>query len=301
MRIKAVWTSFLPALLLMFCVSCASKTQQAEKVEQELSAAEVARNNAVYRQWEVETEEKTDDQVNTAAVEQSTPGPGSEKTAALNKVMQEAMQAERQRLRMLAAKLEKEKSRKVSARKMPVNYKVYHYMPDTYKSVGSEILLSEISKEIAGKVFYQLKEEGQKIFTSNVAVVAAVPLADFKKETEFGRMISEYLLTDLADRGLRVTELRLGKEINILPQTGEFIMSRNIGELANNAPELDYVVISTFTNTRKTLILQGRLVSLKTGIVKTSWRHSLPLNRELMALFHTAEKPLKIAVKGMRK
>ncbi len=181
------------------------------------------------------------------------------------------------------------------------SFKMIQYMPDTSASLGTETLLSEISKEIAGKVFYELQEEGERNFTAKVAVVNAVPLSDFKRETEFGRVMAEYLLTDLADRGLRVTELRMGQEINILPQTGEFIMTRNIGEIANNSPELDFVVVSTFTNTRKTLIIQGRLVSLKDGLVKTTWRYGLPLNRELLGLFHEAEKPFTIAVKGMYK
>jgi len=178
-------------------------------------------------------------------------------------------------------------------------HRIYQYMPDSSKSYGTESMLSEISKEVAGKVFYELKEEGQRNLNSRVAVVAAVPLSDFKRETEFGRVIAEYYLTDLADRGLQVKELRLGSDINILPQTGEFILSRNIGELANNSPELDYVVVSTFTNTRKTLILQGRLISLKTGLVKSSWRYNLPINKELLGLFYSVEQPFTIAVKGM--
>ncbi|MGV1100508.1 FlgO family outer membrane protein [Thiovibrio sp. JS02] len=184
-------------------------------------------------------------------------------------------------------------------RRVPTKYNVYQYMPDTSQSLGTEILLSEISKEVAGKVYYELKEEGENNFTAKVAVVNAVPLSDLKRETEFGRVLGEYLLTDMADRGLRVTELRMGKEINILPQTGEFILSRNIGELANNAPELDYVVVSTFTNTRKTLIVQGRLIRLKDGLVKATWRYGMPLNRELLGLFQATESPYKIAVKGM--
>ena len=212
-------------------------------------------------------------------------------TAAGEQAVEEAAEA--------AVEEEEEQSMsRAAATLVPVNYQIYQYMPDTSRSLGTEVKLSEISKEVAGKVYYELKEEGEKSFSAKVAVVAAVPLSDFKRETEFGRLIAEYLLTDLADRGLKVTELRLGKEITILPQTGEFIMTRNIGELANNAPELEYVVVSTFTNTRKTLILQGRLVSLTDGQVKSSWRHSLPLNRELMGLFRSVEKPYTIAVKG---
>lgn len=176
---------------------------------------------------------------------------------------------------------------------------VYQYMPLDSRNQGTEILLSEACKEISGKVYYELKEKGENYLGAKIAVVTAVPLADLKRETEFGRVIAEYLLTDFADRGMRVTELRLGQDISILPRTGEFIMSRNIGELANNSPELDYVVVSTFSNTRKTLILQGRLVSLSTGLVETSWRYNLPLNRELLGLFQKNRPSSTIAMKGM--
>ena len=65
-------------------------------------------------------------------------------------------------------------------------------------------------------------------------------------------------------------------------------------------PEMgEYVVVTTFANTRKTLIIQGRLVRLSDGAVKTSWRYSMPLNRELLGLFQPAEAPYKIAVKGI--
>ncbi|MBU3937688.1 MAG: hypothetical protein KKD53_09155 [Proteobacteria bacterium] len=184
-------------------------------------------------------------------------------------------------------------------RRVPTKYNVYQYMSDTSKTMGTESLLSEMSKDVAGKIFYNMQEESDKNFTGRIAVVNAVPLSDLKRDTEFGRVMGEYLLTDLTDRGLKVTELRMGKEITILPQTGEFILTRNIGELADRAPELEYVVVTTFSNTRKTLIIQGRLVRLNDGMVKTSWRYSMPLNRELLGLFQPAAPPYKIAVKGI--
>ncbi|OGQ98967.1 MAG: hypothetical protein A2505_05060 [Deltaproteobacteria bacterium RIFOXYD12_FULL_55_16] len=187
----------------------------------------------------------------------------------------------------------------VEVRRVPIRYNVYQYMPTSAKAVGTDVLLAEMAKEVAGKVFYEMQREGEKNLAARIAVVNAVPLSDFKRDTEFGRVVGEYLLTDLADRGLKVAELRLGKDITILPQTGEFILSRNSGELANKTPELDYVVVSTFANTRKTLIVQGRLVCLNDGAVKTSWRYSLPLTRELLGLFQPTEAPYKIAVKGV--
>ncbi|OGR05154.1 MAG: hypothetical protein A2511_06280 [Deltaproteobacteria bacterium RIFOXYD12_FULL_50_9] len=200
---------------------------------------------------------------------------------------------------VLAAEKDEGALRRAAALRVPVNYQTHQYQPEATTVVGTEILLSEISKEIAGKVYYELKELSENGLLGKVAVVAAVPLSDLKRETEFGRVVAEYLLTDFADRGLNVTELRIGKEIQILPQTGEYILTRNVGELANSNPELDYVVVSTFSNTRKTLILQGRLVSLKDWRIIASWRHSLPLNRDVLSLFQLPEKPFTIPVKGI--
>ena len=190
------------------------------------------------------------------------------------------------------------KSQPVEVRRVPTGNNVYQYMPGSEKTVGTEILLAEMTKEVAGKVFYELQGDDKNL-TARIAVVNGVPISDFKRDTEFGRVVGEYLLTDLADRGLKVTELRLGKDITILPQTGEFILSRNSGELASKTPELEYVVVTTFANTSKTLIVQGRLVRIGDGAVKISWRYSLPLNRDLRALFQSPEMPYKIAVKGI--
>ncbi len=188
---------------------------------------------------------------------------------------------------------------RVRARRLPHTFRTMQYLPDGSGVEDTGARLGEITREIAGKVFYELRDEGQDAFAARIAVVAAVPLSDFKKETEFGRLVSEYLLTDLADRGLKVTELRLGRDINILPRTGEFIMSRNPGELASNVQDLDYVVVSTFSNTRRSLILQGRLVSLKNGLVESAWRYTMPLSRELVGLFSVGRKPYTISVRGM--
>ena len=187
---------------------------------------------------------------------------------------------------------------RVRARRLPHTARTMQYLPD---GSGADVTarLGEISHEVAGKVFYRLRDRGEDAFAARIAVVAAVPLSDFKKDTEFGRMVAEYLLTDLADRGLEVTELRLGRDINILPRTGEFIMSRNPGELASNVQDLDYVVVSTFTNTRRSLVLQGRLVSLKSGLVESAWRYTMPLSRELLALFTAGREPYTISVKGV--
>ncbi len=191
------------------------------------------------------------------------------------------------------------REKRVDSANAEPRYRIYQYMPESSRSQATEGQLSDISKEVAGKVYYELKEDGEKNYSSRVAVVAAVPLSDLKRDTEFGRLMAEYLLTDLADRGLKVKELRLGKEISIIAQTGEFILTQNIGELANIAPELDYVVVTTFSNTRKTLIIQGRMVSLQNGEVKTSWRYTMPLTKDLLAFFQGGDQPLTIAVRGM--
>ncbi len=174
---------------------------------------------------------------------------------------------------------------------------IYTYQPASVPPATATIL-SSLSRQVAGKIFLQLLE--QQAADKRIAVLSAVPLSDFKRQTEFGRLWGECLLTDLADRGLRVKELRLGREITILPQTGEFVLTRNPGELADTEPAVDYVVVSTYGNTTSTLILQGRLVDLKSGETRASWRHTLPLSSELLALFREAPaQPHTIPIKAM--
>lgn len=169
----------------------------------------------------------------------------------------------------------------------------------TSRRSSTEEILARIAREVAAKVASTMREHPSlAAMTARMAVISAVPLSDLKRETEFGRMVAEYYLTDLADQGLQVQELRLGKDIHILPQSGEFILSQNAGELANDSLSLDYVIVSTFSNTKKTLILQGRMVSLSTGVIVTSWRHTLPLTHELIALLDTPPPPFTMAVKG---
>jgi len=176
-------------------------------------------------------------------------------------------------------------------------HSIYTFQP-TAGPPAIASMLSSLSHEVAGKIFLLLREE--KGTDKRIAVLSAVPLADFKRETEFGRLWGECLLTDLADRDLRVKELRLGREITILPQTGEFLLTRNPGELADTEPAVDYAVLSTYTNTPSTLILQGRLVALATGETKASWRHTLPLTPELLALFRQIPAaPHTIPIKAM--
>ncbi|MDF1613974.1 FlgO family outer membrane protein [Desulfurivibrio dismutans] len=176
---------------------------------------------------------------------------------------------------------------------------LFPYRPTGPGGPGLATLLGEITREAAGKVFYQLREDSVDPSDVRVAVVGAVPLADLKRESEFGRVLAEFMLTDLADRGVSVTELRLGKDIHIVPQTGEFVLSRNIGELASRQQDLDYVVLSTYSNTRSTLMLHGRLVGLQDGLVRTSWRHNLPLDRELRWFFGESEQPVTVSIRGM--
>jgi len=174
---------------------------------------------------------------------------------------------------------------------------VQPYKQQSSEEVPPGVIISDMTKEIAGKVFYELQN---KDLASTLAVTTAVPLADLKQDSEFGRLLAELLLTDLADQGLNVKELRLGKDIYILPLLGEFILSRNTGELADQHPEIDYVIVSTFTNSKSNLLVQGRLVDLKTGIITTSWRYDLPLIKELLGLFRKPEEPVRVSIKELQ-
>ena len=119
-----------------------------------------------------------------------------------------------------------------------------------------------------------------------LAVMSSVPLADFKKTSRFGRLLSEYILKELSSSSLQVIEFRLGKGIGLDSLGGEYMLSRDPQNSADLNPELDYVVLSTYSTTGDSLIVFGRLVDIHAGTILSMWEKRFPLTKQVTALIN---------------
>ena len=111
----------------------------------------------------------------------------------------------------------------------------------------------------------------QKISTIKpILITSFVKLDQFKKTSEFGRVISESLINELSNKGFNVIEFRGQMSVSI-NDDGEYFISRKPHELKDSIPNT-YVVVGTYSRQYKKIILNARVIDNITGKIITSAR-----------------------------
>ncbi len=111
----------------------------------------------------------------------------------------------------------------------------------------------------------------QKLMTNKPVIITSfVRLDQFKKTTEFGRIVSESLINELSNRGFNIIEFRgqLGVSVN---DQGEYFITRKVREMKGKTPNT-YVVVGTYSRQFKKVILNARVIDNITGRIITSAR-----------------------------
>ena len=103
-----------------------------------------------------------------------------------------------------------------------------------------------------------------------ILITSFVRLDEFKKTTEFGRVVSESLINELSNRGFNITEFRGQMAVSINDE-GEYFISRKPHELKNKIPNT-YVVVGTYSRQPGKIMLNARVIDNITGKVITSAR-----------------------------
>ena len=81
--------------------------------------------------------------------------------------------------------------------------------------------------------------------SKSVLITSFVRLDNFKKTTEFGRVISESLINELSNRGFNIIEFRgqLGVSVNA---QGEYFITRNVSKMKENVQN-SFIVVGTYS------------------------------------------------------
>lgn len=111
----------------------------------------------------------------------------------------------------------------------------------------------------------------QKLMTNKPVIITSfVRLDEFKKTTEFGRIVSESLINELSNRGFNVIEFRgqVGVSVN---ENGEYFMTRKVKRMKGKTPNT-YVVVGTYSRQFKKIILNARVIDNITGRIISSAR-----------------------------
>ena len=106
--------------------------------------------------------------------------------------------------------------------------------------------------------------------TGTLTVTAFVDLKQLNKTSQFGRVLSESLFSELFIRGFNLADFR-GQNAISINATGEFYITRNITKLQSEVSN-SYVLVGTYSKIDQNVMLNARVLDNKTGKIVTSAR-----------------------------
>jgi TolB-like protein len=127
--------------------------------------------------------------------------------------------------------------------------------------------------------------------TSNFAsasggVMLVATLADINRleqSSALGRLITEHLSSRLAQRGRSVVEMKLRGNVFVRNDQGEFLLTREIRELAREH-NANAVVVGTYTDGGTYVFVSLKLIDPANGIILSAYDYALPMDRQVRQL-----------------
>lgn len=137
---------------------------------------------------------------------------------------------------------------------------------DNQKYVTTQNTLDATITSLAAQMMQNKKMDTNK----PVLITSFVRLDQFKKTTEFGRVISESLINELSNRGFNIIEFRGQMAVSINDE-GEYFISRKPHEIKGSIPNT-YVVVGTYSRQAGRIMLNARVIDNITGKIISSAR-----------------------------
>ena len=138
-----------------------------------------------------------------------------------------------------------------------------------------------------------------EVFDSNRTVLysTTVDLNDYSKTTNFGRLQAESLATALIQHWRNdVVKMTLRQSTSpIIPQQGEFLLSRDIRELAVDF-NAGAVLVSTYSVAIDKVYINVQLINVDYNTVVAAVSYSIPLGPRTIGLLKNVEMPAEVGV-----
>lgn len=129
------------------------------------------------------------------------------------------------------------------------------------------VVLRDSIREIADELLN--KNTIKKTHDMPIAFTSFVNLNNFSKSSNFGRLMSETLMSEMIRRGAKVSDFRGQNAITVRKRNGEFFLSRN-ASLLKSKVQNTYVLVGTYTTYGKDIILNVRIMDNNSGLVLSS-------------------------------
>ncbi len=141
----------------------------------------------------------------------------------------------------------------------------------------------------------QMMRNNKMVTRKPVLITSFVRLDNFKKTTEFGRIVSESLINEMSNRGFNVIEYR-GQLAVSINERGEYFISRDPYKIKDEIPNT-YVVVGTYSRQYGKVFLNARVIDNVTGrIISTARVTFLHSMRNDCTLFKDCKPARKIKI-----
>lgn len=115
-------------------------------------------------------------------------------------------------------------------------------------------------------------------------IVATLAQIDhLEQSSTFGRIVSEQIVSRLTQGGMRVVEMKLRNGVYMKRNEGEFMLTREIREVANTH-KAQAVVIGTYAESASMVHVSLKLVDPATSLILAAHDYALPMDRQVRSL-----------------
>lgn len=137
---------------------------------------------------------------------------------------------------------------------------------DMQRNVTTQSTLEGTINSLATQMMRNKKMDTSK----PVLITSFVRLDNFKKTTEFGRIVSESMINEMSNRGFNIIEYR-GQMAVSINEKGEYFITRNPYKLKDKVPNT-YIVVGTYSRQFGKVMLNARVIDNITGKIISSSR-----------------------------
>ncbi|MDD2815773.1 MAG: FlgO family outer membrane protein [Thiotrichaceae bacterium] len=111
---------------------------------------------------------------------------------------------------------------------------------------------------------------------SRLVVATIADINALEDSTPLGRLITEHVSARLVQQGFTVLDPKLQNNLLMIPDVGEFALSRELREYGQSQA-VDRLVAGTYTVGKDTVYVSLKLLNFATGQVTAAHNYSLPM------------------------
>ena len=120
-------------------------------------------------------------------------------------------------------------------------------------------------------------------YDQTVLTASFVNIDNLEESSTFGRTVSEYIGSRLAQLGYKVVELKLRKSIFMKKTGGEFVLSRELKDLSTTH-QAQAIVVGTYSIGKDVVYVSSRVIKLADSTILSSHAYKMPLTENLRQL-----------------